>query len=133
MQVTQVLFDRAMTKVLKVDGCWRWTGALTQNGYGHIRTPDRRMALAHRLVYEHLVGPIPRGLEIDHLCRFRNCVNPEHLEPVTHVENMRRAHLTHCRRGHEFTPENTYIRPGKYPRRVCRTCKTEWTQARNAA
>lgn len=71
-------------------GCWRWLGHCLSSGYGRV---GARGILAHRLAYEELVGPIPDGLEIDHLCRNRGCVNPAHLEPVTHVENLRRAHL----------------------------------------
>jgi hypothetical protein len=131
VQDTHALYKRVEAKILKVDGCWRFTGATSSQGYGHFQH-DGRMLLAHRFFYEYHVGPIPVGLEIDHRCRFRNCVNPEHLEPVTHAENMRRSRLTHCHRGHEFTPENTYIRPAKHPRRVCRACRNEWAAARKA-
>ena len=84
---------------------------------------------AHRCSYEFLKGEIPNGLVIDHLCRVRNCINPDHLEPVTPLENMMRGNnqtvtnktKTVCKNGHEFTPENTYTNPysGK---RKCRTC-----------
>lgn len=71
------------------DGCWRWTGTRDRQGYPFLNVggAPRR---AHRLMYEQLVGPIPSGLELDHLCRVRDCVNPSHLEAVTHTENMRR-------------------------------------------
>lgn len=79
-------------------GCWRWKGTLTDRGYGtyKYRNPSpgapRQIAVkAHRVIYERLIGPIPEGLELDHLCRNRPCVNPAHLEPVTHRENTRRA------------------------------------------
>ena len=98
-------------------GCWLWTGTRTtykREGYGRFNGPDG-LVLAHRFAYELLVGPIPEGLQIDHLCRVRLCVNPAHLEPVTHTENVLRgtgptainARKTHCNLGHEFTPENT--------------------------
>lgn len=104
-------------------GCWLWTAAHYSNGYGTIRidgTPGR-MVSTHRLAYEALVAPIPTGMEIDHRCRVRCCCNPEHLEVVTHAENVRRmgAAITHCKHGHVFTPENTQRHHG---RRKCREC-----------
>lgn len=107
-------------------GCWEWTQAKTGAGYGEVRW-EGAVRLVHRLVYELLVGPVPDGLELDHVkdrgCVSTLCCNPLHLEPVTHGENMRRSRRTHCRRGHELTPENSYIRPGKRWVRECRTCK----------
>lgn len=112
------------------DGCWIWTGARTTAGYGHFTlSKPRRGVYAHRFAYELLVGPIPDGLPLDHLCRNRRCVNPAHLEPVTHRENILRgtspipanAVKTHCDQGHEFTPENTYIYSDGG--RKCRTCR----------
>lgn len=106
-------------------GCLEWQGA-TSAGYGHIRR-DGRAQLVHRYIYEQVIGPIPDGMQIDHLCRNRLCVNIEHLEPVTQAENLRRqgAAVTHCPRGHAYTPENTYLRPGRTSGRVCRTCARE--------
>lgn len=85
--------ERFWSKVVEIDGdgsCWLWTAAKSGKGYGCV-VIDRRRYPAHRVAYEMFVGPIPEGLEIDHLCRVRNCVNPAHLEPVTHAENVRRA------------------------------------------
>jgi hypothetical protein len=112
---------------------------LDRDGYAHVGHHD----LAHRKAYTDAFGPIPEGLEIDHLCRVRHCVNPDHLEAVTHVENMRRAHevwgftswgaqanagKTHCPQGHEYTEANTYAR--QRGSRDCRTCMRERAHAR---
>ena len=102
--------------------CWVWNRHIDKDGYGGgMPKPNPG---AHRYVYALMVGPIPDGLQIDHLCRVRACVNPEHMEPVTHAENMRRsfhAQKTHCQNGHGFSPENTYQRP-KDGVRQCRAC-----------
>jgi hypothetical protein len=114
----------------RVDGCWMWTGTLTEDGYGwgafmRSLTPGGS-ALAHRAVFELYAGPIPPDLVLDHLCRVPRCVNPEHLEPVTNLENSRRGlHgvlRTHCAMGHELSTPNLYVRPGS-SRRECRECK----------
>jgi hypothetical protein len=100
-------------------GCWKWTGRLDKSGYG--RFDHGR--LTHRVAYELLIGPIPEGLVIDHLCRVRACVNPSHMEPVTQATNVERgsrAQQTHCLHGHPFDAENTYIRPDSG--RGCRAC-----------
>jgi hypothetical protein len=97
------------------------------HGYGRV-SYEGRMEYAHRLLYQLLVGPIPKGLQIDHLCRRRDCVNPQHLEVVSATENVRRAdnhnrEKTHCPQGHPFDEINTY----RYPdgRRQCHTCRRE--------
>lgn len=109
------------------DGCWLWIGSLTAAGYGHLRRPQGRYDYAHRVAYELMNGSIPDGLVIDHLCRVRSCCNPDHLQAVTHAENVRRGLVpygvirTTCRHGHDITqPENVYVAP-KGDRR-CRAC-----------
>lgn len=97
---------------------------MTGSGYGNFMLVKGRAVPAHRFAYEECVGPIPPGMMIDHLCRVRRCVNPEHMEVVTNQENARRGArgrlVTHCPHGHEFTSENTHIR--RDGRRRCRTC-----------
>lgn len=117
-----VLTDRFWVKVTKSsEGCWLWTGARNSRGYGQWAVGGRSRSV-HRIAYEALVGPIPDGLTIDHLCRVKTCCNPEHLEAVTGAENSRRhaATITSCPRGHEYTPENTYRNGAGH--RYCREC-----------
>ena len=117
---TQDAETRFMAFVEKADsGCWNWTGTCQANGYSTFAIAGKTVR-GHRWSYEHFVAQIPDGLEIDHLCRNRKCVNPSHLEPVTRKENRRRAMRSHCVNGHEFTPENIYLHSGK---RYCRTCR----------
>ncbi len=107
-------------------GCWFWTGAgVGQYGTFKIGGAGTKQFLAHRFSYLIHKGPIPDGLELDHLCRVRCCVNPDHLEPVTRQENILRGALStrqtnKCRRGHEFTIKNTWIE--KTGQRHCRRC-----------
>ena len=121
--------DRFWAKVDKSDSCWLWTGSKA-NGYGQF-WPSKKMprVRVHRYSYELIRGPIPTGLQLDHLCRIRHCVNPEHLEPVTGRMNILRgngppalnASKLVCSRGHAFTLENTLWRcAGKW--RECRQC-----------
>lgn len=111
-------------------GCWLWTGSMRADGYGRMGIGGTEY-LAHRLSYEAFVGMIPEGLELDHTCRVRSCVNPDHLEAVTHGLNCQRGQggqisgqqmlaKTHCPRGHPYVGENLYI--NFRGARVCRTC-----------
>ncbi len=125
--VLKRILDR--TKKGQGDGCWIWQGVPAGKGYGQIIYKGVRMQV-HRAVYEVLVGPIPDGLQIDHRCRTRLCVRPDHLEVVTCRENVRRgngpaainARRTHCKRGHEYVQVPYGGRQGR-GRRVCNICR----------
>lgn len=123
---------RLLSRIVKTAAeCWEWQGARHDGGYGQLRV-DRVTRYTHRLAYEMFVGSVPDGLELHHLCRNRICCNPDHLEPVTSAENTRRsapATKTHCVRGHEFSPENTYSPLGT-SRRKCRRCNVASSVAR---
>lgn len=115
------IFDRSVPE--PNSGCFLWAGSLNGAGYG-----------GHRDAYEMVCGPVPEGMELDHLCRVKSCINPVHMEPVTHSENLRRASFPKrkgskfCLRGHEFSPENTILLAVKDPlmgdriKRNCRIC-----------
>lgn len=119
---------RFWAKVDKTSACWLWTGAKTNAGYGHLRIEGVDL-LAHRHSYTLMVGEIPHGLTLDHLCRTPLCVNPEHLEPVTLAENSRRANAarTTCRYGHEF--DDAYVNTRGQVIRRCKTCVRRRDQA----
>lgn len=112
------------------NGCWEWTDRIGSRGAGGLRVGGKKgkWVDAYLIAYRTFVGPVPEGLELDHLCRNRKCINFDHLEPVTRRENVRRGvsciavhmHKTHCKNGHEFTPENTYPKRGIH--RACRKC-----------
>lgn len=116
--------------VVSVNGCWLWRNGLDSNGYGVVRTSASRTP-AHRYVYEALVGAIPKKLQLDHLCRQRRCVNPDHLQPVTQQENILRgtspaaiaARQNSCIHGHPFTGSNLFIDSAGFRR--CRTCQRQ--------
>lgn len=139
--------DRLWPKIATTPfGCWEWTATKNSYGYGRIWDGDR-LVLAHRAVWEVLIAPLSDDVDLDHLCRNPGCVNPAHLQPVDHRENVLRgtsipaenARKTECVNGHEFTPENTIIRtpPSRnHPTRACRICKNasnrKWKRNRRA-
>jgi hypothetical protein len=121
---------RFALKVEKTATCWLWLGAGKTEGYGSF-WDGRHLVMAHRWSYERRYGPIPEGLVIDHLCRTPACVNPEHLEPVTQLENVMRgtapsvanARKTHCLRGHPLDGPNLYVNGAGG--RACRQCRKD--------
>lgn len=116
-------------KQVSTDDCLLWAGPTTDRGYGLVNlvNPNGRPTTmqAHRAVYQDRFGELPKHLVLDHLCRVTSCINPDHLEPVTCAENLRRGIYwqklkTHCKRGHPYSEENTYR--NKKGWRWCRTC-----------
>jgi len=126
--------QRFLNKVMPVvDGCWLWAGGIKPNGYGNFYLEGRTVE-AHRFSYEISRGPIPAGLQIDHLCRKTMCVNPAHLEPVTPKENIRRgtrvnSKKTECQNGHPYNDKNTYV---WRTQRHCRPCRANREAARRS-
>lgn len=125
------VYRRFWSKVDAFGVCWEWTAATAQ-GYGRFGVGSK-VVLAHRWAWQSLVGPIPEGVELDHLCRNRACVNPDHLEPVPHAVNVRRgfggwntAAKTQCPQGHPYDGDNLMVSSGK---RYCLTCKRERERA----
>ena len=123
---------RFWSKVVKTDTCWLWKAAINNTGYS-IFWGNGKLGAAHRFAYKLLVGEIPVGYDLDHLCRVRHCVNPAHLEPVTRQENLLRgqtitasnAAKTHCPKGHAFIGNNIKMNSGS---RKCRTCENAYTR-----
>ena len=118
------LDNRFWYKVDKMGCCWYWIASTHSNGYGQFSYHGKNK-LAHRLSYEDKYGDIPQGLVMNHICRTRHCVNPDHLEVITLEKNIQigisvNRNKTHCKREHEYTEENTHIRSTGF--RQCRTC-----------
>ncbi len=125
------------SKVDKGDGsgCWLWTASLQTGGYGNFIV-HKHSIRAHKWSYEYYKGPVPKGLQIDHLCRVRHCVNPDHLEAVPARTNVlrsnspaaRNAQKTHCPKGHPYEGENLIIAKRKDGRlkRICHECRKAW-------
>lgn len=131
--------ERFWASVEPTGFCWTWTGKVQErSGHGRFNPTRQASIAAHRYAYESLVGPIPEGMTLDHLCRNPPCVNPDHTEPVTNRVNVLRgfgitaqqARQTHCKRGHEFTPGNTYVT--KRGIRQCRECSRAKNRIANA-
>lgn len=145
-------FERFVKKFTIGDECWQWTAGTNGEGYGAFYVGNGRgVELAHRVMHELFIGPIPEGHEVDHGCHnadlncpggasclHRGCVRPDHLEAVTPTENNHRSALTNagrtrCIHGHEFTPENTYLRKDGLGKRQCRRCGADRRKARTNA
>lgn len=135
LDITPEFLSSFWSKVKKTNNCWEWTASTAGGGYGHFNYKKKQYT-AHRTAYELLVGEIPKGLQIDHLCRNKKCVNPQHLEPVTPSQNICRgdtipavhAKKTHCPNGHPYSGDNLYL-SGKHQTRRCRICRNK-TQIR---
>lgn len=136
MSRAQPAADRFWAKVQQVGECWVWQGAKkTGTGYGYFHAVSGTTVRAHRWAYEQMVGPIPDGLQLDHLCRNPSCVNPSHLDPVTAKVNTARsesfaalnARKTHCPQGHPYDADNTRI--DKRGLRHCRECRNAQCRA----
>ncbi len=144
-RIHQRFWDKCIPEPMS--GCWLFMTSDNGRGYSRLMV-DSVFWYAHRFAYTRLVGPIPEGLQLDHKCRVRCCVNPAHLEPVTNRENTLRGNgpaataianrlrgesITHCKRGHEFNEENTYLVFSGNGRRQCRTCSALRARERREA
>lgn len=142
--------ERFYDKVDTSGDCWLWTAAIIRGGYGLFAFPEKNRT-AHRGLWDNIMGAVPDGFELDHLCRVPKCVRLDHLEIVPHLENMRRsqpfrdnygfaaenAAKQFCKEGHEYTPENTYRMKSRPTARYCRAChharSAEYSQRKRAA
>lgn len=132
MRKIEIATTRFWKKVDKTSTCWNWTGARTSGGYGNFSIvavrKNQDWIVAHRYAYQQLIGPVPDGMDLDHLCRNRRCVNPAHLEAVSRRENLLRGNTliakqikqTECKRGHSLSGKNLQIT--SQGKRNCRTC-----------
>lgn len=130
------LAERFLNSFIKDEftGCWNWNRRLKKTGYGRFVVQVIE-DYAHRVAYKLIVGEIPKGLSLDHLCQNKKCVNPDHLEPVTPTENTRRASVEYkiCKRGHPKTPENVQrTKTGKENCKLCKKMHTQKTRAKKA-
>lgn len=135
-KATRTPEERFFSRLIQDGDCWVWPHT-DPAGYGRMFQADGVNWLPHRWAYTFMRGDIPDGLELDHLCRNRACTNPDHLEPVTRVENAMRGPgaITECKNGHPYTTANTYIRPDRGTRgcRICRAHATARWSNRHAA
>lgn len=128
--------ERFWSKVDAAGDCWLWTRARDSAGYGRFWSTERgNNVYAHRWAWEEMVGAVPAGMELDHLCRNKACVNPDHLEPVPGAVNRGRSPLSsagrsHCRHGHELAGDNLKIDPAGW--RQCRACNLEKSRRHEA-
>lgn len=135
------VLDRLRSGLQPSNGCWEWSRTRTSGGYGQISV-KHAMVQTHQVAYHLFIGPVPAGLQLDHLCRNRACANPWHLDPVTSAVNSRRGlgalnlpdygSRTHCVNGHAFDQVNTYIHPVT-GYRTCRNCRADRERSRQQA
>jgi hypothetical protein len=129
----KTIADRIESSIVRIpeSGCWVWEKSLTNLGYARI-AHNGKARHAHRVSFENYIGKVPDGLELDHLCKVRCCVNPNHLEPVTRYENISRSAAwtyrkarTHCPKGHELTDDNKYTAKSLGNKYLCLKCKIQ--------